>query len=846
MKKIILKGTIVIAVFLAALFIISKIMNQGNTDMTVQMAEASFPVVTMKYDGKPVNELHGYDEVMEVNYMRESITPLLPGRKVSIEIDCFGAQIREIAYEVRSIDGERLVESTKVQEFTQQEDKITASFGLKDLIDSEKEYVLVILLTTEDGKEIRYYTRIIYSENDHTAEKLDYVLDFSEKTFDKEQAKELTKYLESNSEGDNTTLGKVDIHSSFNQVTWGDLKVKKITEPSVTIRELSSQTGSFLLNYIVYDGAGKNTNYYRVEEFYRVRYTADRMYLLDYERTMDQFFTASDEVFSGNKILLGITGEDVSLMESDGGSVLAFVTGNRLYSYNVVDGKLAHLFGFYNRDNSDARTLYDMHKIQILNVDEGGNVTFMVYGYMNRGRHEGKVGISVYYYDSTVNTTEELSYIPYYKSPELLMAEIRQLFYINKQGTLYLMLNNEIYGISALSQSFEVVAKDLKEGCYQMSDSNKMVVWQKENELYRGKELILMNLNTGVQTSIKAGNGEVIAPIGFMEEDLIYGIARESDIVLDNTGNIVFPMYRVVIQNEAEGVLKEYEQENVYVTAGSVADNQITLKRVRKNENGEYEEINDDQIVSAEVTESTVNSIEKVAIDVYEKITRIVLKDEVEKASLKFLTPKEVLFEGGRNVEITDTDTGAGRYYVYGKNGIEGIFMDEGNAVSLASKVSGVVVDDDGTYVWMKGNRSLKNQIMAIKGASVTEDKQSTAVCLDTILEYEGISRNCQYLLDRGENAVKILEDNLEDVAILDLTGCSLEDVLYYVNQDIPVLVLMKDGSSVLLIGFNEKNTVIMNPDAQGDLVYKMGMNDSKEWFEENGNKFITYIRKDD
>ena len=426
------------------------------------------------------------------------------------------------------------------------------------------------------------------------------------------------------------------------------------------------------------------------------------------------------------------------------------------------------------------------------------------------------------------------------------MAEIRQLFYINKQGTLYLMLNNEIYGISALSQSFEVVAKDLKEGCYQMSDSNKMVVWQKENELYRGKELILMNLNTGVQTSIKAGNGEVIAPIGFMEEDLIYGIARESDIVLDNTGNIVFPMYRVVIQNEAEGVLKEYEQENVYVTAGSVADNQITLKRVRKNENGEYEEINDDQIVSAEVTESTVNSIEKVVIDVYEKITRIVLKDEVEKASLKFLTPKEVLFEGGRNVEITDTDTGAGRYYAYGKNGIEGIFMDEGNAVSLASKVSGVVVDDDGTYVWMKGNRSLKNQIMAIKGASVTEDKQSTAVCLDTILEYEGISRNCQYLLDRGENAVKILEDNLEDVAILDLTGCSLEDVLYYVNQDIPVLVLMKDGSSVLLIGFNEKNTVIMNPDAQGDLVYKMGMNDSKEWFEENGNKFITYIRKDD
>ena len=69
----------------------------------------------------------------------------------------------------------------------------------------------------------------------------------------------------------------------------------------------------------------------------------------------------------------------------------------------------------------------------------------------------------------------------------------------------------------------------------------------------------------------------------------------------------------------------------------------------------------------------------------------------------------------------------------------------------------------------------------------------------------------------------------------------SLDAMLYYVNQDIPVLVTMKDGNAVLLIGFNEKNTVVMNPET--GTVYKVGMNDSKEWFEENGNSFITYIR---
>ena len=54
---------------------------------------------------------------------------------------------------------------------------------------------------------------------------------------------------------------------------------------------------------------------------------------------------------------------------------------------------------------------------------------------------------------------------------------------------------------------------------------------------------------------------------------------------------------------------------------------------------------------------------------------------------------------------------------------------------------------------------------------------------------------------------------------------------------------VLLDGNAVLLIGFNEMNTVIMNP--QTGTIYKMGMNDSKTWFKENGNRFITYIRNE-
>ena len=35
--------------------------------------------------------------------------------------------------------------------------------------------------------------------------------------------------------------------------------------------------------------------------------------------------------------------------------------------------------------------------IQILNIDESGNMYFLVSGYMNRGRQEGESGVAVYY-----------------------------------------------------------------------------------------------------------------------------------------------------------------------------------------------------------------------------------------------------------------------------------------------------------------------------------------------------------------------------------------------------------------------------------------------------------------
>lgn len=846
MRRAIIKGCLLGLIFMAALMLISTVMNQGNTDMTTEMGEASFPIVSMSAGGHRVNCLHGYAESMDCAYLRDTLQPVENDRKIEVTLDTYGREIAQIAFEVRSLDGERLVESTEVSAFEQADEVIRFDITLKDLIEYDTEYILVFLVTPEGDTPIRYYTRIVLSESLHIQEKLDYIIDFHERTFDKEAAAELTKYLESNSEGDNTTFQKVTIHSSFDQVTWGDLSVNKVTDPAVSIKELTQQTGSFRLEYLAGVREGRQTNYYRVREYYRIRYTPDRMYLLDYDREMNQVFDEEAEVFVNDKIMLGIVGDDVKIHESDGGNVLAFVAADKLYSYNVTDNKLARLFSFYENTEgiTDIRAGYDRHDIQILSVDETGNVNFMVYGYLNRGRHEGRVGVIVYHYNSMTNTVEEKIYIPYRKSYELLKNDIGRLSYVNRANIYYFMMNGCIYAVNLDTEVCQVIADGLKEGSYHVSESNKMLVWQEEVGPQADNRLVLMNLNTQARTTIEAAAGEHISILGFMEEDMIYGLTRRRDIVADSAGSVTLPMYCVRIQSENGDVLKTYRKEGVYVVDSTIEENQITLSRVVWNEETqEYEATTDDQIMSTEQARKGVNTIGRVVTEKYETVTQITVKDEIDGKSMKLLTPREVLFEGDHNVAMTEPVEVEPRYYVYGKNGIEGIYANPGRAVALAYAEAGVVVDDDGRYIWRRETRSTRNQIMAITEDEVSENRSSLAVCLDTILKYEGISRNTQRLLDVDNTVYSILDTGLQEETILDLSGCSLDAVLYYVNKDIPVLALLEDGNAVLIVGFNELNIVVMDP--MTGTLYKKGMNDSTEWLSQNGNRFITYVRKE-
>lgn len=842
MKKTIIRIAVCVVVFLASALIIGSIMNQGHNNMTMEMAPATLPMITMESGGVACNELHGNTVEMDVAYQKDCITLLGEGRQANFTVDTFGREITGISTEVRSIDGSRLIENSEVTGWKANGKSFSVSLTLKDLIDTNTQYSLTLILELEGEQKVYYYTTILWNDDVHISEILEFATDFHGKLYDKEVAKELTKYLEPNSKlTDNGTFHKVNIHSSFQQITWGSLEPVQEDAASIRLTQISGNVASLLMDFVVSTGEGKNKIYYNVEEYYRVRYTSERMYLLDYERTMTQI-PDTTRMYANDKILLGITDENVDMMESADGNTVVFSDMGQLLSYNAATNGLTVIFSFYDKDNADRRTLYDNHGIKILDVDEGGNVKFAVYGYMNRGRHEGETGIQIISYDNSLNTIKEEVYIPYSKSYAVLKDEMEQLLYRNRQQHVYFFLENGVYDVDLENRSAEQLVSIRQDDSLQVSENHEIIVWQEGDDINHSNQLNVRNLNTGEQTVIRAEDGEAIRPLGFMGEDIIYGVARESDIRTENSGQIFYPMYKVCISNSSGDNLKEYGQDGIYIVDCAIEGNQITLSRIQRSENGSYQEILDDQIMNNVEEEPGQNKVVTADIDIYERYVQIQTKTTIDTKTIKVLNPKEVVFEGGRELTL-DAVSEVSRYYVYNAYGVQGIYSAPGKAVKEAYDSAGVVANDRGITVWLKGNRVSRNQIMAIKEESVTDQKNSLTVCLDNILRHAGITRNTEYDLAQGKTAIQILEENMTGVQVLDLSGCSLDAVLYYVNQDIPVLAILEDGEAVLVTGFNEFNVVIMEP-STGKL-YKKGMNDATTWFAENGNHFISYMKID-
>ena len=818
MNRMIKKIAVLSAVFVAATAVYF-VWNQKTTEkkdvmVYTSMDEASLPVVYTDMYGRKMNLLHGYTQDMKQTVSREALTLLPADRSLNLQISDYSGSINGISYEVRSLDMERLVERTTVETWNQGDDGVSVSLPIQNLLTKDKEYLLVLDLDTSSKGSLLYYTRIMWTDNSNAKDMIDFAVDFTTKTFNYEQAKELTTYLESNDTEDNSSLSHVSIRSSFSQLTWGGLSVTPVGDIQATLKDLNGIMCSVQLKYQVARGEGDSREIYEVEDSFTMKWDSRRIYLMDFNRDTSQVFSGQRELFAGKRILLGIIDpEEVRTAKSPSGNQIAYVVNRDLWTFDQKGEHGVKVFSFRSKEDDRIRSGYDQHDIKILSVGDNGDVNFLVYGYMNRGIHEGSMGIAMYQYSSQNNAIEERFFTPITLSYEMLKEDMDQLAHLGSNGMLYLMADRSVYGIDLNSNEYMVLADSLMEGGYAVSGTERHFAWQEGSDIYGAGVIHLMNLDTGIKREIAGGDNDLYRPLGFVGDDFIYGIANEGDKWMENGRILDAPMHRIEIMDQTGKILKEYEQENVYISDVSVDDSRIHLTQVAKSADQSYAASKRDTIVcNQEITNDEIEGVGSAATQDRKKIYFIQLSKDTQSKEVRITVPKKVAYETTEVVELKGNQkTRENRYYAYSGSHFLGSRRDFTDALALAFDRMGVVTDQNQEILWSRVNRPpIRN---------MKDPMKNGAIFLQNLEDFD------------GERTLR------EGVLMIDARGCTLNQVLYFVGKGCPVAAYTGQGGYLLISGYDQYNVTLYNP-STGDS-QKMGINDASSFFAERGNDFV-------
>lgn len=809
MKKKLIKAGVLLVVFAAALVVSSFIINRGSEDQIADMGAPAIPRVWFTVNGQKVNILSGYVRDMDIPAMRDTITPLEADGTLDMTVEEDGNAISGVKYTVYSMDGEEVYGEGEASELSGEE---TVTLSLADsLEESVREAVLKIVLTVDD-REVSYYTRIERSDNINAADCLAYAQDFHTNALEKTNAEEMELRLEPNEESDNTTYQTVNIHSDITHIQWGSLDPQLIGEVEWSIKESNSVYTSILAKYQVSCADdNEETGVYNVKEFFRVRKMGDTIYLLDYNRDMQKVFSGSPEAIDENGVLLGIASDDLQYETNTDEDIVAFVQERDLWLYSRKSGELYQVFSFSDAEGSDARSRNDQHAVRIISMDNSGNLAFAVYGYMNRGTHEGEVGVGIYYFNAADNVIEEKAFIPSTKSFAIAEDELGKMVYYNhSEKMLYVLAEGTLYRIDLDRNEQEVLAGNLTEDQYTVSDDGRQMAYQTDDS---AAEIQVMNLESGDSYQIKAENQETVRPLGFINSDFIFGKIKAEDAGQTVSGEAVTPMYAVEIVNSKNEQVAEYSftDSGIYTTDILIDDNLLTLNRVQKD-GSVYSATDQEYITNNEERRETTVSLAVYSTDRMQKQVRITFEDAADNMDIKVMKPHQLTAGEPLTITLSGTDD-TEKFYVYGMGELTAVYDKAAYAIQKAEQVSGVVISSSQAYVWEKGNRDLVYSTGA-EAFRQGNDETSLEACENYMEQY---------------NAHRV-----------DLTGCKLDQILYVINKGLPVIAVTDGNHAVLLTGYTTSDITYIDPENGSETTVSIGQ--MEKMAEQGGNTFIGYI----
>ena len=811
MKKFLRRFAVLLVIFVLGVTVTAVLMDSQSTDDRSDMNNPTLPEVMVDFGGTLSNLMHGYRQPMQADFVRDCVTPLDTTKTLTLAVRPYDAQVDSLSYEIRSSDGRKVIENRKIKNLEKADSYLRASIEITSGLLMNQEYSMQITLETDKG-DAYYYTRVVSRSSTNVAEYVKFAGEFAKMCMDKATADQLAPYLES-TDSSVKNYAEINIQSPLANISWGKLSPKMVRAGIPDVKDINETTGSISLEYEISmtDDNGA-TEYYRVTDFFRMRYTESRIMLLDFKRTTGQIFDPTlGATITDAGLLLGIRDKAVDYVTSKEGTVTAFVQEGTLWTYAPETGKFVNVFSFRREENSDSRDTDTSHGIKILTVKENGDVDFMVYGYMSRGDREGYSGVGIYHYNNDQTTVEERVFIPSTESYDFLKSDMGTLSYVNKNNQFFLVIAKDLYQINIDESNYKILAEGINSDDFVVSDTNAHAAWLVAEGENAGK-IEMMDFDSQKSRLIAPGEGQELRTLGFMNEDLIYGTLLSGDVLTDENGHATEGLSSFRIEDFDGNVKKEYRQDGLYIVNVTVGQTLMEF-RLAEKVNNTYKVKKKDNIMNNGSTAAKLVTIEQITSDRRGTLVRMAFEESPDsdkplilRAKMRTVDEKVVKLD----VETPEEEV----YYVYGGGGLDSTWTNPAQALKQADAVTGVVLNRAQQYVWERGN--LKTQIT---------------------LNTEDIPE----IIRSGSWDKKALQEGLGDTGtIIDLSGCSLENILYEISAQRAVIAKTGKDTSTVIVGYDEYNTWLLDPKT-GE-VKPYGMNDSTKLFAKAGNVFITYL----
>ena len=181
-------------------------------------------------------------------------------------------------------------------------------------------------------------------------------------------------------------------------------------------------------------------------------------------------------------------------------------------------------------------------------------------------------------------------------------------------------------------------------------------------------------------------------------------------------------------------------------------------------------------------------------------------------------------------LHLSEKEMSTLRFYIYAYGGITNSTTSASKAIILADEQMGVVMDNESHIIWERGGKFLSKSISSV---SYPDDTPTNAkACAKMILEAAQVTVSGDELKEKS--IMSMLRKHLEHP--VNLSGCTLDEVLYFVSSEKPVIGMLSANHGVLITGYTTSQVTWMDPSTTVSLAT------GERMFKEAGYQFYSYI----